>query len=72
MTEWHVLGQSALNHIINYLFHLKLRYKGFTGGPVVKSSPSNVGDVGLIPGWGAKIPHASQPKSQKHKTETIL
>ena len=40
--------------------------------PVVNTQFSNVGDVGLIPGWGAKIPHASQPKSQKHKTETIL
>ena len=28
---------------------------GFPGGPVVKNPPSHVGDVGLIPGWGAKI-----------------
>ena len=28
----------------------------FTGGPVVKSSPSNAEDVGLIPGWGTRIP----------------
>ena len=28
------------------------------GGPVVKNPPSNAGDVGLIPGWGTKIPHA--------------
>ena len=25
-----------------------------------------------IPGMGTKIPHASQPKSKKHKVETIL
>ena len=31
---------------------------------MVKTSPSNVGDMGLIPGWGAKIPHASWPKNQ--------
>ena len=28
-------------------------------------SLSNTGGVGLIPGWGAKIPHASWPKKQK-------
>ena len=28
------------------------------GGPVVGNPPSNAGDVGLIPGWGTKIPHA--------------
>ena len=47
----------------------------FLGGPVVKTLPSNTGAVGLIPGRGAKIPHASQPKKQqkqKHKTEAIL
>jgi len=26
---------------------------------VIENLPSNAGDVGLIPGWGAKIPHAS-------------
>ena len=31
----------------------------FPGGPVVKNSPSNAGDPGLIPGWGTKIPHAA-------------
>ena len=36
----------------------------FPGGPVVKTSPSNAGDVGSIPGWGPKIPHASPPKNQ--------
>ena len=30
----------------------------FPGGPVVKNTPSNAGDMGLIPGWGTKIPHA--------------
>ena len=34
-------------------------FKGnFSGGPVVKNPPSNAGDVGLIPGWGTKIPCA--------------
>ena len=30
----------------------------FPGGPVVKNPPSNAGDMGSIPGWGAKIPQA--------------
>jgi len=34
--------------------------------------PSNAGDVGLIPGWGATIPHASWPKIPKHEIEAIL
>ena len=36
---------------------------GFPGGPVVKTLPSNTGDLALIPGQGAKIPYASGPKS---------
>ena len=32
------------------------------GGLVVKSSPSNAGSVGSIPGQGAEIPHAAPPK----------
>ena len=33
---------------------------GFPGGPVVKILPCNTGDLGLIPGQGTKIPHASE------------
>ena len=32
-----------------------------------KTSPSNAGGVGSIPGRGAKIPHASRPKNQSIK-----
>ena len=39
----------------------------FPGGPVVKTSPSNAEGMGSIPGQGAKIPHASQPKKQNIK-----
>ena len=39
----------------------------FLGGPVVKTSPSNVGGAGLIPGRVAKIPHALGPKNQNIK-----
>ena len=31
----------------------------FLCGPVFKKPPSNAGDVGSIPAWGTKIPHAS-------------
>ena len=36
----------------------------FPDGPVVKASPSNARGEGLIPGWGAKIRHASGPKTK--------
>ena len=36
-------------------------------GPVVKPSPSNGGDAGLIPGWEGKIPDDSWPKNQNIK-----
>ena len=36
---------------------------------MVKTSPYNVGGAGLIPGWGAKIPHALGPKTQNIKQE---
>ena len=39
----------------------------FPGGPVLKTSPSNAGSTTLIPGQGAKIAHASQPKSPNIK-----
>ena len=39
----------------------------FPGGPLVKTSPSNAGGAGSIPGLGAKIPHALRPKNQNIK-----
>ena len=41
----------------------------FSGGSVVKISPSSEEDVGSIPGQGSKIPHALQPKNQTIKQE---
>ena len=35
-------------------------------GPGVKTSPSNAGDVGSIPGQGAEIRHVSWPKIQNN------
>lgn len=43
-------------------------YKGvwhFPDGPVLKTSPSNVGATGLIPGWGAKLPRVFEAKTLK-------
>ena len=36
---------------------------GFPGCSVVKTSPSNEESMGLIPGRGSMIPHASRPKN---------
>ena len=33
---------------------------GFPGGPVVRNLPCNAGDTGFIPGWGTKIPRATE------------
>ena len=41
----------------------------FHGCPVVKTLPSSAESVGLIPGWGAKILHASWPKKQNINQE---
>ena len=32
-------------------------------GPVVKYPPSNAGNVGSIPGWRTKVPHAAEKLS---------
>ena len=32
--------------------------RDYPGGPGVKNPPSNTGDLGSIPGWGTRIPHA--------------
>ena len=41
----------------------------FPGGPVVKNQPSNAGHVGLIPGWGIKIP-PTKGQLSLHATKT--
>ena len=40
------------------------RNEDFLGGPVVKTSPSNAGGAGSIPGQGAKTPNALQSKTK--------
>ena len=41
--------------------------RGFPGSPVVKTSPSSAGGMDSIPGWEAKIPQASQSKTENVK-----
>ena len=41
----------------------------FPGDPVVRSSPSNAGGAGCIPGQGAKLLCASWPKKTEHKQQ---
>ena len=45
----------------------KAQARDFPSGPVGKMSPPSAGSVGLIPGQGTKIPHASWPKKQNIK-----
>ena len=47
------------DHYGNQRGNQKIPRGDFPGGPVVKNLPSNAGDVGSIPGWGTKIPHAA-------------
>ena len=54
-------------YLIGLLLELNERGE-FPGSPVVRTSPSSVcGDADLTPGWGARIPHASEPKKQNIK-----
>ena len=46
---------------------LKTYSRDFPSNPVVKTLPSNVGDVGWIPSWRPGIPHTSWPKNQNRK-----
>ena len=57
-TDWGLSFQECLS---------KLLLRDFPGGPVVKTPPSNAGGAGLIPSWGAKVPHALWPKNQNIK-----
>ena len=45
----------------------KNNIRDFPGGSLVKTLPSNAGDVSSIPGQRVKIPHACWPKNQNIK-----
>ena len=48
--------------------YLTSKYKDFLGAKLLKNLPCNAGDMGLIPGWGAKIPHAMEQISLRVTT----
>ena len=50
------------------LSNIKHFYWELPGGPAVKTSLSNAGDEGLIPGGGAKTPDASGQLLSPHTT----
>ena len=71
--EQNILPQNTLVWHENYFERKQLRrsrYRDFPGSPVVKTSPSNPGSEGSVPGWGAKISHALQPK-QKNRSNIV-
>ena len=41
--------------------------RDFPGGPVVKTSLSNAGGAGSVPGGGTRVPHASWAKKRNIK-----
>ena len=49
-----------------YVFQDKCSWD-FPGGPVVQTPPSNAELPGLVPGQGAKLPHASGTKKKKER-----
>ena len=62
--DWVSPGESKQQFKIQVVY-LKVDLRDFPGGSVVKCS--SAGAEGLIPGQGARIPHALWPKSQNRK-----
>ena len=53
--------------------HLQTGWPGdFPSGPVVKNPPCKAGDVGLIPGQGTGIPHATGQLSPRAATRESM
>ena len=62
-----------LSCMFEKLHSKKLKKTDFLDSSVVMTLSISTGGVGLIPGWGAKILHASQQKNQNiKKREAIL
>ena len=62
MTDFHFVWQKPIQHYKAIFLQFKKNFGDFPGGPVVKTSPSNARDAGLIPGQGAGIPQACGQK----------
>ena len=52
------------------MFHQETSCGDFLGGPVLKNLPCNAGDLGSIPGWETKIPHAMEQEALKSQLES--
>ena len=66
------LNQEEIENM-NRSVTVKFSNRDLTGGQVVKSLPCNAGDVGSVPGWGTKIPHAAEHLSPcATATELVL
>jgi len=63
-----ILNCSVRKNVINFLSTMN-HFGDFPGGPVVNNLACNPGDVGLIPGWGTKIPHACGATKPMHRHE---
>ena len=50
---------------------LKMNKRDFSRGPVVKNTPSNRGDEGLIPGQGVGFPHIEKQRNLSTTTEAM-
>ena len=57
--------KKTINDEVERLQGLKVLGRDFPGSPMVKTSPSDAGAMGLKSGWGAEIPHASRSKKIK-------
>ena len=62
MIKWDITGMEVW---------VKIYKSGLAGGTVVENPPCNARDMGLIPGWGSKIPHASEQLSSCATTKIL-
>ena len=67
-SQQEILNCSVRKNVINFLSTMN-HFGDFPGGPVVNNLACNPGDVGLIPGWGTKIPHACGATKPMHRHE---
>ena len=58
------MGAVVSQGMMQWAALLEEQSRDFPDYPVVKTLLSSAGDTDSIPGWGTKIPHASQPKNQ--------
>ena len=54
------LGKKNVYSSLSPIFKIQVVWEDFPDDPVVKNLPSIVGDLGSIPSWGIKIPHATE------------